>query len=887
MIDPATALAVARAAGAFAGRFAAQWAGDALKRQSIEKAYCDAAEAAINECERRGHHGGSAVWNEMVGLLGNVSKVDRALRQVRQCATGQGSRLFARCSPEARDLVWWFVTCLNERLREELPPKDQVVVDLILAGQAGLADRIDALGRPLRRLSDLGLNRYENRRPTRKLTDTEILSAHAMSIEMVGRESEMEELQRWLDGDAPMSIRVMVGRAGTGKTRLALELCHRAVEMGWETGFLGQESPLKGMLDGLGPWTWDKPALVVVDYAASRAELLKRWLIQLAHAGEPSDPLPMLRVLLLERGADPEGGWWVEAFGRAGVGDAEAVQRLLDPSGPVPVPDLAHALDRRRVLAETIKRAGGGVPVPEPGKDPYFDERLARVEWGAPLFLMMAALLARDVGLGTVLALSRTDLAFRIADREIGRIEALAKTAGMSELEQAATRRFLTHMAAVATLCQGLTQEEAEDAIAAEAATPSFGGQHGTLAIRECLCAALPGRERGVAPILPDMVGEAFVLRVLKDLSERGGHDVVARAAELAFDRVVPFVIRAAQDYTVAGYRLPLSWLDALISKREKDPGALATIHGQLPEDTVALREPALKVSRRLVSMLRRLRTRQYLPYLAWYLIVLAHRLSEAGRNEEALDAANEAVDIYRELTREQPDEFRPYLAKALDSVARGLVALIQWRRALQVEQEVAAIYRELETERPGAFRSSLAMSLTNVAGCLGALGRREEAVSAAEESAAIGRGLAAERPDAYRRGLALSLANLAKFLCEAGRGKEALGMAEEAVRINRELATERPDAFGANLAVSLINVATCLSQSGRKADALARAEEAVETLKQQFLVAPAAFGQWMTAAVQNYVLFCRELRREPDSTLLAPIVKALEELEKGDLGRE
>lgn len=50
MVEPI----IARAAGAFAGRFASQWVGDALKRRSIEKAYWEAAEAAIQQCEWRG-----------------------------------------------------------------------------------------------------------------------------------------------------------------------------------------------------------------------------------------------------------------------------------------------------------------------------------------------------------------------------------------------------------------------------------------------------------------------------------------------------------------------------------------------------------------------------------------------------------------------------------------------------------------------------------------------------------------------------------------------------------------------------------------------------------------------------------------------------------------
>ncbi|MFH1485068.1 MAG: hypothetical protein ABIH46_03270, partial [Chloroflexota bacterium] len=213
---------IAIAAGKFAARLASQWAGDALKRQSIEKAYREVAEAAIKECERCGHHGRSPIWNELVDLLGNVTRVESALKALRQSAVVRRSRVLDRYSTEARELFRLFVACLNERLGEELSTEHRVQTDIDGARFAALAERIEELKRPVRRLSDLGLTWYEERRLEGDLTDTQILSAYAMSIDLVGRDREMEELKGWLDTDVPTSIHVRVGRAGSGKTRLAL-----------------------------------------------------------------------------------------------------------------------------------------------------------------------------------------------------------------------------------------------------------------------------------------------------------------------------------------------------------------------------------------------------------------------------------------------------------------------------------------------------------------------------------------------------------------------------------------------------------------------------------------------------------------------------------------
>ena len=90
----------------------------------------------------------------------------------------------------------------------------------------------------------------------------------------------------------------------------------------------------------------------------------------------------------------------------------------------------------------------------------------------------------------------------------------------------------------------------------------------------------------------------------------------------------------------------------------------------------------------------------------------MASFLSDLGQREQALEAAREAVEIYRELARQRPDAFRPDLAMSLNNVANRLSDLGQREQALEAAREAVEIYRELARQRPDAFRPDLARSL-------------------------------------------------------------------------------------------------------------------------------------------------------------------------------
>jgi hypothetical protein len=215
----------------------------------------------------------------------------------------------------------------------------------------------------LKGLAHLTLTRYLTRR--RIESDIDILSPYSRSIPLIGRDAEIAGLRRWLGSEKPISIRVLTGRAGSGKTRLALELCEEMLAEGWDAGFLesGELERFRNA-QNLATWGWQHPTLIVSDYAAVHAERLNGWFQELANnQGDPEKPL---RLLLVERNAETGSGWWQTAFGRGGFG-ARAVQRLLDPAEPVPLVPMAGSNERRMVIGETLEKAESDQRPPEEG----------------------------------------------------------------------------------------------------------------------------------------------------------------------------------------------------------------------------------------------------------------------------------------------------------------------------------------------------------------------------------------------------------------------------------------------------------------------------------------------------------------------------------------
>jgi tetratricopeptide (TPR) repeat protein len=108
------------------------------------------------------------------------------------------------------------------------------------------------------------------------------------------------------------------------------------------------------------------------------------------------------------------------------------------------------------------------------------------------------------------------------------------------------------------------------------------------------------------------------------------------------------------------------------------------------------------------------------------------------GRRAEALQATQEAVDLYRRLAAQHPDAFLPDLANSLTNLSNVLFALDRWEEALQAAQEAVEIRRRLARQYPEAFLPDLAESLGAYGKALLGLGRAPEAREAFAEGLRI-----------------------------------------------------------------------------------------------------------------------------------------------------
>ncbi len=86
-----------------------------------------------------------------------------------------------------------------------------------------------------------------------------------------GRERELADLVAWAHDSAPNSTKLVVGPAGSGRTRLAVELCRRMAADGWLAGLLAGQAPAAQIRRTS---AIDRPLLAVVDDAELRSEQL-------------------------------------------------------------------------------------------------------------------------------------------------------------------------------------------------------------------------------------------------------------------------------------------------------------------------------------------------------------------------------------------------------------------------------------------------------------------------------------------------------------------------------------------------------------------------------------------------------------------------------------
>ena len=734
------------------------------------------------------------------------------------------------------------------------------------------------------------------------------------------------------------NIRLFVGPGGAGKTRLMIEWTLRLQDKGWVTLFL---------LSGMGESTEfacreigkiKRPLFIVIDYAECRPDLVSILRNLLATTEGRKNPL---RIALVARHADI---WWEELKKKADI--SSHLDYAIVSLSPIESKDRTTIYENalqifsdqlNTTVAPTTKQRNEATL-----QDPIFQRTL---------YLLMAAYATAEGIEITAESLLKEIVAL---EKRFWRVHVQKKFE--SDYVEDDFMESASRIVSAITLRGRVSMNEMPSLMEAVGgpSVPFFS----KFLAKLYPSPSMPGME--IVGMEPDLLGEYLVWETLDALRSSGDPFTDTEFLRKTFDSTEnPDEIRQA--FTVLGriaerpeaqtpekHNIILEWLlapldeehlnvrflsavDAALALGEKTafcpiPDVLADvlekngiffhallICGRLPGNTVAFRrlqlwvaetiincfeyekrfaeespllyanilvfygtalselgrrEEALEATQKAVEIWRQLAPSHF-PDLAMSLLHLGRDLSELGRREEALEATREAVKIYCQLAASDPSTYLPELAGSLNNLGNMFSELGRREDALGATKKAVEIWRRLTTFHPDVSLSSLAMGLNNLGNILSELGRREEALEATREAVEMYRSLAAACPDAFLPALGMSLNNLARALDNLGRREEALDAIQEAVVTRRQLVNSCSDAFLPDLGINLNNLGTKLSDLGRNEEALKAIQEAVEIYQLLATSHPDMFLPDLGMSFNNLGIMFSELKR-PEEALEA-----------------
>jgi tetratricopeptide (TPR) repeat protein len=588
---------------------------------------------------------------------------------------------------------------------------------------------------------------------------SELLRPRHAVVPFVPRGDLLDQVMRWREADTRLSVLVLAGGGGFGKTRTALEICRHAEHAGWTAGPIDAD---EAGVDGLNQLTtWPGRLLIAVDYAETRPDLVTALLRRLRRRRVPA---ACRVVLVVRQRADRQTLSDLIATGDA----ADDIAALMRRAEWVGLGVGEHELDRRALFdtaltAFTITRKDQPTASPD-----LYAQHFAR-----PLFVLAAALLAaRDPDLD-VAGLSENQLLGQILDRHEARYWQRADTRLGLGLHPDDQRTAVALMATV-----GLWADTADTALVH--LVPALAD---ATAERVALVVRWLRSLYGTGGMLePDLLGEVLVAHILTDQPDLAA----AVLATTEHDQLV----RALLVLSRVAYRSELARVAVRDALDPRLPDLAADAHHAAP-DLVAVLILA-------VAATQPVRGAAQAQYRIQPLTVLAGQL--------AVTLGHIAVNGFRELLGTNGDALQPLLAHSLTLVAIHLLETGRPSEGLAPIQEAIRHYRQLADAEPKRHVPSLAAALNNQCNIHTQSGNVDSGLASIDEAIAYYRRLVDIDSSRYLPDLANALNNQSSTYALAGRPREGLSPIDEAIGHYRTLANADADRFMPILATALMN---------------------------------------------------------------------------------
>ncbi|MET9497610.1 serine protease [Streptomyces sp. NPDC006552] len=711
--------------------------------------------------------------------------------------------------------------------------------------------------------------------PHRPATPMGLLRADAETVPFHGRAELLTTAEQWCAQEAgELSVLLLTGPGGQGKTRFARELTRRKRADGWIAGLLAEGKPAERTVRDL--TQAQAPVLLAVDYAEGRAEALDVLLGAFAARG-PGGPV---RLLLLARGS---GEWWQRlrtrhpvlreaarpehalpvldagAPGAHGAGAphravadafAAALSRLgqyqdtdwtsLAAALPAPGPRAgsAHtALERQMDVLAALLQSGPEPVAARAGGTADPEDVLLDHEW------RYGDRAARDRGLAPAGRALRRSVTVACLVRPATEADALTALAAMPGLRDQPEAQLLDMAGWLADLyppvdTAALWDSPRPDRLAERHLAETV---RTTPDLLDAFLPALPGHLSYQALTAlgrgwqqqPEL-GEA-VTRLIVAHGPRLGPAAVAAVAELTDPAPV---VRA---------------VELLLKPRRLRQDMLVGMLKAMPGQSDALARHAMYMASVLMRGLMKdapdKGDERRAPWLADLVVALEEltwRVGQGGHGRDT-DAIFELFHgAAATLVREQGEEHLPGLVTALHLRAMHLGDTGRPQEALPLVDE--AVDRGRSAADVPEVRSRLLGALNTRAMVFSRLDRHDEAVASLEE---VGERLREARPlecttDTYGwRG------NLARELELAGRPQEAAAVFEEILPDVRRRAQAVPDSGRAELGAILTQAAWVRMRGGQTAAAAPLIEEGLGLLRPLARRQPGPYAHHLVGLLQ------------------------------------